>query len=265
MTNAQILSLVVSNFAILLLLMTALWAFSVRIKDASIVDIAWGPACAFPAILTYLRVDGADPRATLLTVLVSLWAGRLALYLGKRNIGHGEDFRYVKMRERQGSDAAFARWSLIYVYGLQASIAWFVSLPTQIGQLGADGSIGFLGYLGVLIFTVGLIFEAVGDWQLREFKADTANKGKLMTRGLWGLTRHPNYFGDAAIWTGLTLIALEAPLGWITILSPLLMIHFLYNVSGKAMLERAMEKKYPEYAAYKKEVSGFFPLPRKRA
>jgi len=241
--------------------MAALWAVSVRIKDASIVDIAWGPACALPAALTLLRSDGTDPRATILTALVLLWAGRLAWHLGCRNLGHGEDFRYVKMREKQGSDEAFAKWSLIYVYGLQATIAWFVSLPTQVGQLGGQFELGALAYLGVVIFFVGLIFETVGDWQLSQFKAKAENKGKLMTTGLWSLTRHPNYFGDAAVWTGLTLLALESQFGWATILSPVIMAYFLYNVSGKALLEHSMEKKYSEYADYKRRVSGFIPWP----
>lgn len=263
MSFMDIAGLALSNLFILGLVMTSLWALSIRLKDASIVDIAWGPACAFPAVLTALRTEGADPRAALLTGLVVLWALRLAIYLGARNLGHGEDFRYVKMRERQGSDAAFARWSLIYVFWLQCAIAWFVSLPTQVGQFGNDG-LGFLSVIGVVIFFIGLAFETVGDWQLRRFKSDPANKGKLMTQGLWAYTRHPNYFGDAAVWTGLTLVALEAPFGWTTLLSPIVMTYFLYNVSGKALLERSMDKKYPEYAAYKEHVSGFFPLPPRK-
>ncbi len=263
MTLGAVLFLILSNLVILAAAMTALWAVSVRIKDASIVDIAWGPACAAPALMTYFRIDGAEPRAAVLTGLVALWAARLGTHLARRNLGHGEDFRYVKMRERQGSDEAFARWSLVYVFGLQCAIAWFVSLPTQIGQIGGDGGLGPLAFLGILIFAIGLGFETIGDWQLAQFKKDPANKGKLMTSGLWSLTRHPNYFGDAAVWTGLTLIALEAPWGWTTIVSPVLMTHFLYNVSGKALLERSMEKKYPEYAEYKARVSGFLPLPPK--
>lgn len=256
--------LVLGNLGILLAVFVALWALSVRLKDASIVDIAWGPACALPALLTYVRADGADPRASLLTGLVGLWALRLAAHLARRNLGHGEDYRYGAMRKKQGSDAAFARWSLVYVFGLQCAIAWFVSLPVQIGQIGGDGSLGPLAYFGILLFAIGLFFETVGDHQLTEFKKDPANKGRLMTRGLWAWTRHPNYFGDACVWTGLTLIALEAPFGWTTVLSPLLMIHFLHNVSGKALLERGMEKKYPEYTEYRRKTSGFFPMPPRR-
>ena len=213
-------------------------------------------------MLTFFRTDGADPRAILLTVLVSLWAARLGLYLARRNLGHGEDYRYQKMRAKAGSDSAFARGSLPNIFWLQGVIAWFVSLPVQLGQFGGDGLDGF-AWLGIFIFAVGITFETVGDWQLRVFKADPVNKGKLMTRGLWALTRHPNYFGDATVWAGLTLIALESPYGVWTILSPAVMAFFLVKISGKALTERFMEKKYPEYAAYKKRVSGFIPMPPK--
>lgn len=258
LVDALVLSL--GNLAVLLAALTALWFVSVRIKDASIIDIAWGPACALPALLTFLRLDAPGPRAGLLVILVSLWAARLAIYLGRRNLGHGEDVRYQKMRAAQGSDAAFARWSLPRVYWLQGVIAWFVSLPVQFGQIGG-GPVGALAWTGALVFAIGLAFEAIGDFQLARFKAKPENKGKLMTTGLWAWTRHPNYFGDAAVWTGLTLIALESPLGVYTILSPAVMAFFLIFVSGKAMTERMMEKKYPEYAAYKRRTSGFFPRP----
>jgi steroid 5-alpha reductase family enzyme len=264
MTISEILALTLTNLLALLAVLAALWGVSVRLKDASIIDIFWGPACAFGAVATFLRIDGASPRDAILTALAVLWAGRLALHLRRRNLGHGEDYRYRRMREKQGSDAAFARWSLIWVFGLQGVIAWFVSLPLQIGQIGGGGALGMFGVLGVIVFAIGLGFEAIGDWQLRRFKADPANKGKLMTTGLWALTRHPNYFGDATVWIGLTLIALESPFGWATILSPMVMTHFLINISGKALLEKGMAEKYPEYAAYRQSTSGFVPLPPRR-
>ena len=260
MTFSELLFLSLSNLAILLALLTLLWFQSTRMKDASIIDIFWGPACATPALLTFFRTDGADPRALILTALVSLWAARLGLYLARRNLGHGEDYRYQKMRARAGSDAAFARGSLPNIFWLQGVIAWFVSLPAQLGQFGDDG-FGLFAAIGVLVFAIGLGFETIGDMQLRAFKANPANKGKLMTSGLWALTRHPNYFGDAAVWVGLTFIALESPYGLWTVASPAVMAFFLVKISGKALTERFMEKKYPEYADYKRRVSGFFPLP----
>lgn len=264
MAISDLVILLLGNLAVLLLALVVLWAVSVRLKDASIIDIAWGPACALGPLLTFWRADGAAPRDFLLTALVSIWAARLALHLAARNVGHGEDYRYRKMREKQGSDAAFARWSLTRVYALQGIIAWFVSWPAQLGQLGPDEPLGAFALLGAAVCVTGLSFEAIGDWQLRRFKADPDNKGKLMTTGLWAWTRHPNYFGDACLWTGLTIIALESPFGWATVLSPAVMTFFLVNVSGKAMLERAMEKKYPEYSSYKQSTSGFFPTPPKR-
>ncbi len=262
MTFLDLIHLALTNLAILLALLTGLWFVSTRIKDASIIDIFWGPACATPALLTFFRTDGADPRALILTVLVSLWAARLGLYLAKRNLGAGEDYRYQKMRAKAGSDAAFARGSLPNIFWLQGLIAWFVSLPVQLGQFGSDG-FGLLASCGIFIFAVGLGFETIGDWQLRVFKSYPANKGKLMTNGLWALTRHPNYFGDAMVWAGLTLIALESPFGIWAILSPGVMAFFLIKISGKALTERFMEKKYPEYADYRRRVSGFIPMPPK--
>ncbi len=198
MTVSNILILSFFNLAIVLLLLTLLWFVSVRIKDASIIDIFWGPACAVPALLTFVCADGAEPRALVLTLLATLWAARLGYYLAQRNLGHGEDYRYQKMRAKAGGEEAFARWSLSRVFWLQGVIAWFVSLPVQLGQLGGEG-FGVLAWLGVMVFTIGLGFETIGDWQLKRFKKDPANQGKLMTRGLWAYTRHPNYFGDAAV------------------------------------------------------------------
>lgn len=260
----DLIALLGGNLAALLGLLCILWLVSVRIKNASIIDIFWGPACAFGAVATFLRIDGSSPRDIVLLALVAVWAARLAFHLARRNLGHGEDYRYQAMRKKQGTDAAFARWSLVFIFGLQGLIAWFVSLPVQLGQLGPDKPLGALGVVGVLIFAIGAGFEAVGDAQLRAFKADPSNKGRLMTKGLWSWTRHPNYFGDAAVWTGMAVIALEGPYGWAAVLSPFVMAHFLVNVSGKAMLERSMTKRYPEYEEYRRRTSGFFPLPPKR-
>ncbi|NWG91112.1 MAG: DUF1295 domain-containing protein [Parvularculaceae bacterium] len=261
MPLSDLLIVIAGNLALLWAAMVVLWIVSIRMKDASIIDIFWGPACALGAAATLLRTNGASPRDAVLTFLVCLWAARLSIHLARRNLGHGEYYRYARMRQSRGSDTAFARWSLIWVFGLQGLIAWFISLPVQVGQIGGEGALGPLALLGIAVFAVGLAFETVGDAQLRRFKADPRNKGRLMTRGLWSLTRHPNYFGDAMVWTGLTLVALEGSFGFLSILSPFVMTHFLVNISGKALLERGMEKKYPEYAAYKQSTSGFFPLP----
>ncbi|MBI1392255.1 MAG: DUF1295 domain-containing protein [Alphaproteobacteria bacterium] len=257
----HIVQILILNFACLWAAAIALWAVSVRLRNASIVDIFWAIFCAAPAFVTLAAVDGAHPRDIVLTGLAGLWALRLSSYLARRNIGHGEDYRYVAMRRSREARGDFARWSLSRVFLLQATIAWFVSLPVQVGQFGPDRPLGLVAFIGIAVFLLGLAFEAVGDAQLRAFKRDPGNKGKLMTSGLWSWTRHPNYFGDACVWFGLGLIALEGPAGWIGAASPFVMAHFLVNVSGKALLERAMTKKYPAYEEYRRRTSGFFPLP----
>jgi len=262
---ADILLLILVNFCILAVIFGAAWGLSVRLKDASIVDVLWGPACALPAVVTYITFSTADPRSAILAALAAVWATRLAVHLGQRNFGHGEDYRYAAMRRKQGDGRAFAEWSLVNVFTLQCTIAWFVSLPVQIGQIGGSGTLGIAGVVGVILFAVGFGFEAIGDYQLRAFKRRAENRGKLMTHGLWSITRHPNYFGDCCVWWGLYLIAAESAFGWITILSPVLMTYLLINVSGKKLLERRLRKTYPEYEAYARRVSGFIPLPPRRS
>jgi steroid 5-alpha reductase family enzyme len=114
------------------------------------------------------------------------------------------------------------------------------------------------------VWAVGFFFESVGDWQLRRFKSDPANKGKVMRRGLWAWTRHPNYFGDATLWWGYFLIALSTDHGVWTLASPLIMTFLLMKVSGVALLEKSLAKTKPEYADYTRRTSAFFPLPPKR-
>jgi len=268
----MLLHILLSNFAISIFVFFLVWLISVKIKDASIIDILWGPSLALPAVMTFLRFETAGPRSLILTLLVTLWALRLGGYLAVRNLGHGEDFRYQNMRKKAGSDKKFAIESLYGVYVLQCCVSFFVSLPVQIGQLGdhnsftsQDGGLGELAFLGIAIFTLGILFEVIGDAQLRAFKKDPSNKGKLVDKGLWAWTRHPNYFGDSMVWLGLTMIALESHYLWFTVLSPVVMFIFLYFISGKNLLERLMAQRYPDYPDYKRRVSGFFPLPPKKS
>ena len=223
-----------------------------------------GPQRALLAVCsTFLLIDGSSPRALTLVALSLIWATRLSWHLGLRNLGHDEDPRYADMRSSRAPHGDFRRWSLINIFWLQGAIAWFISIPLQLGQFGDDEPLGAVAIVGIAIFLTGFAFETIGDAQLKAFKADPDNKGRLMTKGLWAWTRHPNYFGDACVWFGLALIALEAPMGWFSLASPVAMAHFLINVSGKAMTERRMKERYPEWPLYAETTSGFFPLPPK--
>lgn len=234
-----------------------LWLVSVAIKDASIIDIFWGTGFIIIAWTVYAGVESPGALAFTLAVMTTLWGGRLTLYLGYRNIGHGEDYRYQEFRKNAGK--MFPLISLFTVYGLQGSLALVIALPLvmSIAQPGLDMSL--LGYIGVAVFSVGFVFETLGDFQLMRFKADPSNKGKVLNTGLWRYTRHPNYFGDSVVWWGLFLVALSAPGILWTVIGPLLMTTLLLKVSGVAMLEVNLKKTKPHYKAYIEATNAFLP------
>ena len=219
--------------------MLLLWLLSLRLRDASIVDIWWGPGIAAIAAVAFVVTGGSHQRRTLLLALAALWALRLGGYLLWRNAGRGEDPRYQAMRRRFG--ARFGALSLVSVFGLQGVLQWLVALPLQLAQLDPGPTqLGTLDALGALLFAVGLGFEAVGDLQLARFRADPTQQGRVLDRGLWRYTRHPNYFGDCTAHWGLFVVALATPFGWAGVLGPLTMTVLLLRVSGVALLERSL-------------------------
>jgi steroid 5-alpha reductase family enzyme len=247
--------------ATVLALLLVTWAVSIPARDVSIVDIAWGLAFVDVAWVAAAVAGGDAARTTIAVALASVWGVRLAAYIALRKARHpGEDPRYAKMRERHGD--RFPRVSLFTVFLLQAALAWVVSLPLQGAAAATDGRLGPLAYLGMALWLVGFVFEAGGDRQLARFKADPANRGQVMDRGFWRYTRHPNYFGDFAVWWGLFLIAADGGAWWAAV-SPLIMTVLLTRVSGKDLLEKSMSAR-PGYAEYVERTSGFIPLPPKR-
>jgi len=244
--------------------MLCLWLLSLWRRDASIVDVYWGPGFGLIATVAWAVGEGGDAeRRALSLALVWLWGLRLGGYLGWRNRGAGEDYRYQAMRRHWGE--RFALVSLGTVFGLQGVLQWLVSLPVQVVHFSAGGPLGALDAAGALLFAIGFGFEAVGDWQLARWKADPAHRGQVMDRGLWRYTRHPNYFGDCCVWWGLFAIALSTPAGVWTLPAPLLMSFLLLRVSGVTLLERGLRKRRPGYAEYAARTSSFFPLPPRRS
>jgi steroid 5-alpha reductase family enzyme len=235
------------------------WVVSVQQKNVTIVDSLWSLLFVLGAF-AYARAIGVPgARVTLLLALVTIWGLRLAGYLSWRNLGHEEDRRYAAIRRR--NEPNFALKSLYLVFGLQAVLAWLISLPL-LGAIGGAGPLGVLDYLGAALWLVGMIFEAGGDLQLARFKGDPANAGKVMDRGLWRYTRHPNYFGDFCVWWGFYLIAVSAGAWW-SIVGPALMSYLLLKVSGVRLLERDIGKRRPQYAEYIRRTNAFFPGPPK--
>lgn len=237
-----------------------LWLLSLAKRDASLIDSFWGLGFALLAGVELASASHHAPRQLLLVALVVAWALRLSLYLLWRNHGQPEDPRYARMRDRWG--ARFWWVSLLTVFLLQGLLMEVVSLPLQVA-LGVDASrpFGLLDALGVALWTVGLGFEAVGDWQLARFKASPGSAGQVLNHGLWRYTRHPNYFGDFCVWWGLFAIACAAAVPWWTVIGPGTMTWLLTRVSGVPLLEKGLAARRPGYADYVRRTSSFFPRP----
>ncbi|MER5969074.1 DUF1295 domain-containing protein [Streptomyces sp. NPDC002055] len=246
--------------AVALAVMLATFGIALAKGLHRIVDVAWGVAFAAVALASYgmSAGHGDDGRRLLVTVLTVVWGLRLAGHIARRGRGHGEDPRYERLLAKApGSRNAYA---LRTVYGVQGALVWLVSLPVQAAGY-VPAPLNALAAAGAALWLLGLVFEAVGDVQLARFKADPANRGRLMDRGLWSWTRHPNYFGDFCVWWGLYLLACGTPAAAaLTLISPLAMSYLLINGSGKRLLERHMADR-PGYADYRARTSGFFPWP----
>ena len=252
------ISILLINLIAAIGFMSIVWLLSLMKKDASIADIFWGPGFVFLAWLTFSMTDGYTGRKLLIVCLTTLWGLRLAIHIFIRNLGKGEDHRYRAWRNKHGR--RFWWVSFFTVFGLQALLLWIISITTQIGQISAVPSgITLFDGIGVFIWLVGFTFEAVGDWQLARFKSNPENKGKVMDKGLWAYTRHPNYFGETLIWWGLFLITASTPGGVLTIVSPLVITFLLLKVSGVTLLEKTIIETRPKYREYIETTSPFIP------
>lgn len=238
-----------------------LWLISLRTRDVSIVDIFWGLGVAGVVDIAAWTGMAGGQRTAAVLFLVNLWGIRLAAHIWARhsNVQGGEDHRYAAMRQK------FARkwwWmSFFQVFLLQAILIWFVPAPLVAAVLYSNVPLAWLDYAGLGIAGVALLFEALADFQLAAFRADPASKGKVMDRGLWGWSRHPNYFGEALMWWGYFAVGFSASHQWWLILSPLLMTFLLLQVSGVTLMEEGIDKRRPSYADYKRRVSAFVPWP----
>jgi steroid 5-alpha reductase family enzyme len=244
-------------------LMVVMWVASVSTRDASLVDRVWGLAFVVLA-WTYAAVaDVWSDRTVLALALVSVWGLRLTFFITWRNWGHGEDARYAAMRARRPD--GFTGRSLVSVFLLQAVLAWLVSVPLLAATALEGGDLGPLDALAVLVWLLGFTFEAGGDAQLARFLADPSNRGRVMDRGLWRYTRHPNYFGDTVVWWSFLLLALAVGAWW-GAAGTLLMTFLIVRVSGVALTDRRMGapgSSREGYDEYVRRTNAFFPGPRR--
>lgn len=245
-------------FSVILLMfyMTILFLFALRLEDNSIVDVAYGLAFVLIGWAGLIVFGDNHIRQWLVVLLVTLWGVRLAVQIFLRKKGEGEDFRYRQWRETWGK--TFVWRSFLQVFMLQGAVIFLVALPVQLVINASGGPINGLDVIGVLLWLFGFCFEAIGDWQLLQFKRNPHNKGQIIQQGLWRYTRHPNYFGEAVLWWGVFLIALNAPHGIWGIINPVLIAFLLLKVSGIPMLEAKYENN-PDFMAYKSRTNAFFP------
>lgn len=256
------------NAAVLAIAMLALWRVAVRIDDASFIDAVWGGAMAALALVTLAQVPQPGPRALALAAMTAIWGTRLGWHLFTRWRAQGEDPRYARMLGKARRQGRFASAALKIVFGPQAVLLYLVCSPAQAGILasGSSGGTGPVAWAGLALWLIGIAFEAVGDRQLARFRADPANRGRVLDSGLWRYTRHPNYFGDACVWWGIWLVAAESGMAvaLATLAGPLFLTFTLTRWSGKPLLEKGLVQSRPGYADYVRRTSGFLPwIPRR--
>jgi len=251
------------GLALIVAMVTLLWIYSVIIKNASIVDVFWGFGFVVTNFIYLIMNDVTNPRQWLLVILVSVWGIRLSGYIGWRNYGKEEDFRYQKFREDYG---AHRYWWVSYfqVFLLQGLLMWLISAPLLATHFYSQpNSLNLIDLIALIVWLIGFVFEAGGDWQLANFKAKPENKGKVLNTGFWHYTRHPNYFGDATVWVAYALFSVASG-SYLPVLGSLLMIGLIIKVSGVAMLERTLKETKPAYKDYIEKTNSFFPwFPRK--
>lgn len=246
--------------AIPFLYMSSWFVLSLVKKRNDVADIAWGLGFVILAWVSFFlgQTDGA--RGLLVGLLVSIWGIRLAWHIHIRNKGKAEDYRYATWRKEWG------KWFYLRSYGqvylLQGFFLFLIVFPVLLINKSTDTALNYVDILGVAVWIIGFIFESVGDAQLARFIKDPENKGGLMQSGLWRYTRHPNYFGEVAMWWGIWLIALSVPSGFLSIIGPITITILIVKISGIPLLEKKMEEN-SEFLEYKRRTSKFFPLPPK--
>ncbi len=244
-------------FLVALCVAVGYWLASIVRNDVGVADSMWSLLFLVMLAVYQNLAETVGPRQWLVLALVAIWALRLSIHITVRNHGRPEDRRYRLIRRNNAPN--FRYKSLYIVFGLQACMAGFIAVPLLVAS-SASTPLGWLDVAGALLWLIGMLFEMLADSQLARFKARPENRGKVLDTGLWRFTRHPNYFGEFAIWWGYFLFALAAG-GWWSILSPLLMSFLLVKVTGVALLEKDIGERRPEYADYIRRTNAFFPGP----
>ena len=243
------------------LVFTLTWLIQLRTKNAAIIDSAWAVSFPLLALIYFFQSNSFTPRNRLLVVMVFVWGVRLGWYLLIRTLNHSEDIRYTALRAKWGNKQNILMLRFFY---FQAILALILSLPFALVIIAPSKEIGFVEWIGVSLWIIAVIGESLADAQLKKFKSDPTNKGKICESGLWNYSRHPNYFFEWLIWVSYFIFALTSPWGWLSIISPLLILYFLLKVTGIPYTEEQMIKSRGQaFIDYQKTTSAFIPLPKR--
>ncbi|MEI7981753.1 MAG: DUF1295 domain-containing protein [Bacteroidota bacterium] len=250
--------MVIEVSLVIFLYMSLVFIVAQMKKNNSIADIFWGIGFILVAFYSIVQSGEVDLRKMIVCVLVLLWGMRLSHFIMMRNMGKGEDFRYKAWRDTW---KFFTVRSFLQIFMLQGLFILIISTPVWFINFSAGGPIGFWDLLGLLIFGVGFFTEVMADYQMTEFKKDPVNQGRIITTGLWSLSRHPNYFGESLVWLGISMYAMSLPHGWYTLISPVVITLLLRFVSGVPLLEKKFQGRQG-WTEYKAKTATFIPFVR---
>ncbi|GEL07924.1 DUF1295 domain-containing protein [Salisediminibacterium halotolerans] len=251
----------VSGIAIFIFMFTV-FVIAQVIKDNSIVDIAWGFGFVIIALVSLFYTQEFSIRQMVVVGLVTLWGLRLTIFLWYRSIGRGEDFRYANFRKNWGKNAVIMAFTRVFM--MQGAFMLIIAYPILRVHVSDGPGVDVFMILGAALWIIGFFFQVTGDAQLQRFKKRKTHKDQILTTGVWRYTRHPNYFGEAAMWWGIFIIVLPVELGWTAIFAPIFINFLLINVSGVPFLDERF-KDNPQYQQYKKETNKFIPWFPKKA
>jgi len=246
-------------------IMLLVWLWATRIRNYSIVDVWWALNFGIIAVLVYFLASGNPVRIAIVAAGGLLWSLRLGLHLGARVFSHldEEEGRYKQLRKEWANNLHLKFFIFFQMQGISNAV---LSLPFFIIASNAGDSISWIEYTGAVLWLVSIFGEAVADWQLKQFKKDPANKGKVCDKGLWNYSRHPNYFFQLMIWISVLVLALPSPLGWLAVISPLSIGYLIFNVTGIPMTEeQSLRSKGEAYKKYQQTTSVFVPWRKKEA
>ncbi|MBU3740059.1 MAG: DUF1295 domain-containing protein [Rhodoferax sp.] len=239
-------------------LVTAVWLISLAQRDCGIMDVAYPLTAGWPSVVLLAWRGTWSPHEIMVALLVLVWSLRMSIHIGVRNAAHaGEDGRYAAWRRRFGGHWWW--WSFFQVFTMQAVTVWLWSLVLVMAVAAGPSDLSWPHALAGALFVLGFGFQAISDLQLERFKKTRTDRHQVLDTGLWRLSRHPNYFGEAMVWCSFGALALVHPWGWLSLICPAYVTWFMSAGSATPMQERYLARTKPAYADYMTRVPVFFP------